>query len=150
MERLLGKTAAANIAYSISSSENVCPCAESGKFLIPRAKQGSKVLTETLAEQGYAFDDIPIYDILVEQTELARLKLPTISRLRAAPASDGFFAGREAEAASLFETVRPVCIGKVTAGVLAEYGVKDALTASDYTADGILEVLLADRNEIVR
>ena len=62
----------------------------------------------------------------------------------------GFFAGREAEAASLFETVRPVCIGKVTAAVLAEYGVKNALTASDYTADGILEVLLADRNEIAR
>ena len=62
----------------------------------------------------------------------------------------GFFSGREAEAASLLETVRPGCIGKVTAGVLAEYGVKDALTASDYTADGILEVLLADRNEIAR
>ena len=34
--------------------------------------------------------------------------------------------------------------------LLAEYGVTNALTASDYTADGILEVLLADRNEIAR
>ena len=144
------KTAAANIAYSISSSENVCPCAESGKFLIPRAKQGSKVLTETLAEQGYAFDDIPIYDILVEQTELARLKTADYITFESGSGVRGFFAGREAEAASLFETVRPVCIGKVTAAVLAEYGVKNALTASDYTADGILEVLLADRNEIAR
>ena len=144
------KTAAANIAYSISSSENVCPCAEAGKFLIPRAKQGSKVLTETLAEQGYAFDDIPIYDILVEQTELARLKTADYITFESGSGVRGFFAGREAEAASLFETVRPVCIGKVTAAVLAEYGVKNALTASDYTADGILEVLMADRNEIAR
>ena len=136
--------------YSISSSENVCPCAEAGKFLIPRAKQGSKVLTETLAEQGYAFDDIPIYDILVEQTELARLKTADYITFESGSGVRGFFAGREAEAASLFETVRPVCIGKVTAAVLAEYGVKNALTASDYTADGILEVLLADRNEIAR
>ena len=144
------KTAAANIAYSISSSENVCPCAEAGKFLIPRAKQGSKVLTETLAEQGYAFDDIPIYDILVEQTELARLKTADYITFESGSGVRGFFAGREAEAVSLFETVRPVCIGKVTAAVLAEYGVKNALTASDYTADGILEVLLTDRNEITR
>ena len=144
------KTAAANVAYSISSSENVCPCAEAGKLLIPRAKQGSKVLTETLAEQGYAFDDIPIYDILVEQTELARLKTADYITFESGSGVRGFFAGREAEAASLFETVRPVCIGKVTAAVLTEYGVKNALTASDYTADGILEVLLADRNEIAR
>ena len=99
------KTAAANIAYSISSSENVCPCAEAGKFLIPRAKQGSEVLTETLAEQGYAFDDIPIYDILVEQTELARLKTADYITFESGSGVRGFFAGREAEAASLFETV---------------------------------------------
>ncbi len=123
---------------------------EAGKLLIPRAKQGSKVLTDTLAEQGYAFDDIPIYDIQVEQTELARLKHADYITFESGSGVHGFFSGRVAEAASLFETVRPVCIGKVTAGVLAEYGVKDALTASDYTADGILEVLLTDRNEITR
>lgn len=123
---------------------------EAGKLLIPRAKQGSKVLTDTLAEQGYTFDDIPIYDIQVEQTELARLKHADYITFESGSGVHGFFSGRVAEAASLFETVRPVCIGKVTAGVLAEYGVKDALTASDYTADGILEVLLADRNEIAR
>ncbi|MFR5235104.1 MAG: uroporphyrinogen-III synthase [Pilosibacter sp.] len=103
-----------------------------------------------MAEQGYAFDDIPIYDILVEQTELARLKTADYITFESGSGVRGFFAGREAEAASLFETVRPVCIGKVTAAVLAEYGVKNTLTASDYTADGILEVLLADRNEIAR
>lgn len=72
------------------------------KFLIPRAKQGSgKVLTETLAEQGYAFDDIPIYDILVEQTELARLKTADYITFESGSGVRGFFAGREAEAASL-------------------------------------------------
>ena len=85
----------------------------------------------------------------MERTSLRDLKPPTIT-FESGSGVRGFFAGREAEAASLFETVRPVCIGKVTAAVLAEYGVKNALTASDYTADGILEVLLTDRNEITR
>ena len=148
--RLLKEDAEVSRAGKLCSSETAGPCAASEKLLIPRAKQGSKVLTETLAKQGYAFDDIPIYDIQVEQTELARLKTADYITFESGSGVRGFFAGREAEAASLFETVRPVCIGKVTAAVLAEYGVKNALTASDYTADGIIEVLLADRNEIAR
>ena len=130
--------------------ENASPCTAAGKLLIPRAKQGSKVLTEILAEHGYAYEDIPVYDIQVEQTELARLKTADYITFESGSGVRGFFAGREKEAAALFETMRPVCIGKVTAAVLAEYGVTNALTASDYTADGILEVLLADRNEIAR
>ena len=96
------------------------------------------------------FDDIPIYDVRAEQTDLSRLKHADYITFESGSGVRGFFAGREKDAAALFGTARPVCIGKVTAAVLAEYGVTNALTASDYTADGILEVLLADRNEIAR
>lgn len=144
------KALADGLAAHLKEAGEISGISESGKLLIPRAKQGSKILTDRLEEQGYLFDDIPIYDVRAEQTDLSRLKHADYITFESGSGVRGFFAGREKDAAALFGTVRPVCIGKVTAAVLAEYGVTNALTASDYTADGILEVLLADRNEIAR
>ena len=38
-----------------------------------------------------------------------------------------------------------MCIGKVTEQVLKEYGVGHAVTAETYTAEGIVEALLRER-----
>ena len=62
------------LAANLKEAGEISGISESGKLLIPRAKQGSKILTDRLEEQGYLFDDIPIYDVRAEQTDLSLLK----------------------------------------------------------------------------
>lgn len=114
-------------------------------ILIPRAKQGSRILTETLDASGFTYTDLPIYDIHTEQVPLEALNGLDYITFESGSGVRGFFEGRTEEVQKLFQTARPVCIGQVTADVLKEYGVEHALVAEDYTAGGITGVLVRER-----
>ena len=113
--------------------------------LIPRAKQGSQVLTEILSGRGISYLDLPIYDIRTESPDPKTLSGLQYLTFESGSGVRGFFAENPEEKRKLFETVRPVCIGKVTEQVLKEYGVGHAVTAETYTAEGIVEALLRER-----
>ena len=51
------------------------------------------------------------------------------------------------EKRELFSTVTPVCIGEVTAAALREYGIGRAVVAGDYTADGVAEAIIKERQD---
>lgn len=113
------------------------------KVLIPRAKQGSRVLNEVLCGAGIDFLDLPIYDIRTEDALDIGHGKPDYITFESGSGVRGFFKENAEEKRRLFEEgVCAVCIGKVTADVLKEYGVSNILVAKDYTADGIVEAIL--------
>lgn len=113
------------------------------RILIPRARQGSKILTEYLDQAGISYKDLPIYDVEVTPAELDELKGLDYISFESGSGVRGFFASDVEEKAKLLnESIWPVCIGHVTADVLKQFGVMRALIAKDYTSDGICEVLI--------
>ena len=112
------------------------------KVLIPRAKQGSKRLTEILLAADIKYTDLSIYDVKAEQSKVSDIKGLDFLTFESGSGVRGFFETDADEKAEILnQFVYPVCIGHVTADVLKEYGVVRALVANDYTADGICEIL---------
>lgn len=120
-------------------------CGPEERILIPRAAQGSRILTETLADAGLLFRDLPVYDIETEDVPLSSLKGLDYITFESGSGVRGFFKEHIEEKKELFLTARAVCIGQVTKDVLEEYGVKGALVAKNYTADGIAGVLAGEK-----
>lgn len=120
-------------------------CRQEERILIPRAKQGSKILTETLLKAERSFSDLPIYDIETEDVPIQSLADLDYITFESGSGVRGFFADYQEDKLKLFQTVRPVCIGQVTANVLKEYGVENALVAKSYTADGIAGALVMEK-----
>lgn len=116
------------------------------RILIPRARQGSKALTDCLTEAGLGFTDLPVYDIAVEEVPAGRLPALNYVTFESGSGVRGFFKNQEKEKRKLFQTgLKAVCIGTVTAKVLEEFGITDSLVAEDYTAGGILRAVLEER-----
>ncbi len=114
-------------------------------ILIPRAKQGSKILTDTFDRAGFRYDDLAIYDISVEPVTHVALSGLDYITFESSSGVRGFFQSEpEFKRQLLNESVQPVCIGHVTADVLKSFGVNRALVARDYTADGICELLCSE------
>ncbi|MBQ2424922.1 MAG: bifunctional uroporphyrinogen-III C-methylase/synthase, partial [Lachnospiraceae bacterium] len=112
------------------------------QVLIPRAKQGSKRLTEILKAADIKYTDLSIYDVKAEQSKVSDIKGLDFLTFESGSGVRGFFETDADEKAEILnQFVYPVCIGHVTADVLKEYGVVRALVAKDYTADGICEIL---------
>lgn len=120
-------------------------CKKEERILIPRARQGSKILTETLRMDKREFLDLPVYDIVTEDVPLQSLKDLDYITFESGSGVRGFFENHRQEKTALFQTVRPVCIGQVTADVLKEYGIENALVAKSYTADGIAGALAMEK-----
>lgn len=114
------------------------------RILIPRAREGSKALTEILSGAGLSFMDLPIYDVETQHVDGEALSGLDYITFESGSGVRGFFAEEPEKRRKLFDTVRPVCIGAVTAEVLKQYGVTGALVARDYTADGIAEAIVRD------
>lgn len=115
---------------------------ECERVLIPRAKQGSKKLTQILDIANVEYLDLSIYDVKAEAVEVSALKRLDYLTFESGSGVRGFFKDDAEEKAKILnQSVYPVCIGMVTADVLMEYGVTRALVAKDYTADGICEIL---------
>jgi len=115
---------------------------KSEHILIPRAKQGSKLLNQILDANQIIYKDLPIYDIQTISVKEEVLKGLDYITFESGSGVRGFFADNvEEKVRILNEEVYPVCIGHVTEEVLRSYGVTRALVAKDYTAEGLCEVL---------
>lgn len=116
------------------------------KIFIPRARQGSKALTDCLDRAGFCFLDHPVYDIVTDEVPAHILSGLDYVTFESGSGVRGFFKTQEKEKRELFQRgVKAVCIGKVTAAALEEFGIADSLVAKGCTADGILEAILEDR-----
>jgi len=124
-------------------ANGLCSIVSAGeRVLIPRARQGSKRLTQILDNAKIQYTDLPIYDVKVEMTDVSALVGLDYLTFESGSGVRGFFESHAEEKANMLnQSVFPVCIGQVTADVLAEYGVTRTLVARDYTADGICEIL---------
>ncbi|MEY8393768.1 uroporphyrinogen-III C-methyltransferase [Lachnospiraceae bacterium 45-P1] len=116
------------------------------KIFIPRARQGSKALTDCLDRAGFCFLDHPVYDIVTDEVPAHILSGLDYVTFESGSGVRGFFKTQEKEKRELFQRgVKAVCIGKVTAAALEEFGIAGSLVAKGCTADGILEAILEDR-----
>lgn len=131
-------------------ANGLCQAVSQGeKVLIPRAVQGSKQLNEILDQNKIDYVDLPIYDIQAESVDSEALKGLDVITFESGSGVRAFFAeNAKAKSEILRNTIQPVCIGHVTADVLSEYGVSNAWTAGTYTADGICEILIQNREQL--
>lgn len=113
------------------------------EILILRAEQGSPVLTGRLAEEGFCFREIKLYDVAVDERRLAAAweKAGEMDYITFASGSGvrNFFAGGRV----LPEGVRVACIGAATAEVLREHGY-GAIVAREASTQGIVAAILEE------
>ncbi len=93
------------------------------KVLIARAKNGDQDLTRILADAGIAFDDIPIYEKIIDTSSTNTIALNDFdfAAFTSPSAVEGF-----AKAATNvdFHKIKVVCIGEKTAEVARAYGME--------------------------
>lgn len=121
------------------------------RVLIPRAERGSEELPLALKKVGIAFDDIKIYDIVSEEEKVSE-QLSGIERLDyiVFASSSGvthFIQGDAKKAKQLLERAKIVCLGEPTANTLRQYGYTQLLIANPYTAEGVVERIIADKEQ---
>ena len=121
------------------------------RLLIPRAEKGSEELPLALQEVHIAFDDIKIYDIVSEKEKVSEL-LSGIEHLDyiVFASSSGvthFIEGDATKARLLLEKTKIVCLGEPTAKTLRQYGYTQLLIADPYTAEGVVEKIIADKEQ---
>ena len=114
--------------------------------MLLRAEEASQELTKALEEQGIPYEAIPLYTTETDgrkEEELKRL-LPGMDYITFASASAvKAFAAMAGDTGQLKAKV--ICIGPVTEQAAKEAGLKVHQSAVTYTAEGIRDVLLRDR-----
>lgn len=115
------------------------------RVLLMRAKDGSPVLTERLAEAGVNFADIPLYETWVDkrrEEELNRLISQVDYVIVASSSAVKALCGMLRDQEELRAKV--VSIGPVTTKTAEDMGLSVWRTAAEYTAEGIGAAILAD------
>lgn len=124
------------------------PGVKGARILLPRAAGARPVLPEQLEERGGQVDEIRIYEAVrgyAASSEVDRLRSgvdaltftsPSIARNFTQMMDD---AGLNARALPGRPTV--ACIGPITARAARELGYEPDVTASEYTAEGLVEAL---------
>ncbi len=119
------------------------------KLLIPRAEKGSQELILSLEEAHMTFDDIKIYDIVMDKERL-REQLSGIEHLdyivfASSSGVEHFIEGHGTKARLLLKKAKIVCLGEPTANTLRQYGYTKLLIANPYTAEGVVETIIANK-----
>lgn len=119
------------------------------KLLIPRAKRGSCILNQILDEKGMHYDDLKIYDVLPDEKAyrdaMDKSKDLDYITFESSSGVENFFASPVAF--TNVKSAKLVCIGDVTAKALHQFGITDCLVSKEFTMDGIIETILADRKD---
>lgn len=125
--------------------------AEVKRILIPRARNGSRALTEELAAAGdFLVTDLPIYDTETEMRGAGFLREEFskggITRVMFTSASTvrGFAEQMESGGAFDFSAVRAVCIGRQTEAAARALGMRTE-TAKEATAASMVELIVKTR-----
>lgn len=123
--------------------------AKDERILIPRAKKGSKELTEILDREHIPYDDIALYDVVPDTDKLDALSKAISAceyvTFESSSGVDGFFELKDAK--EMIKNVTPVCIGNVTADTLKKRGVDKMLIGDDNTIEGIISSLINRKEE---
>lgn len=122
------------------------------KVALFRAENGSRVLTEALAEAGISYDDIGMYETwtdLRRQEELNRVvqevDYVTVASSSAAQALAAMLGPEQRE--SLMAKL--ISIGPSTTKTMEKFGLPVYADAVEYTAEGIAAVIQADVEEML-
>ena len=122
------------------------------KVALFRAENGSRVLTEALAEAGIAYDDIGLYETwtdLRRQEELNRaiqeVDYVTVASSSAAQALAAMLEPEQRE----HLTAKLISIGPSTTKTMEKLGLPVYADAVEYTAEGIAAVIQADVEEML-
>ncbi len=118
---------------------------EGERVLLLRAKDGSSVLTEKLAEAGVDFTDVPVYETWVDERRKEELN-------RAVREADYVVAASGSAVRALCGMVeekeylsgKVVSIGPSTTREAEKMGIAVRRTAAEYTSEGIVGAILAD------
>jgi uroporphyrinogen III methyltransferase/synthase len=115
------------------------------RVLIPRAVQGSSVLTDVLKKHNVEFLDIAVYDVAGSLTENISI-LDRLDYLVFVSASgvQAFFTGISERGISLPDTVKIVCIGEITEKKLDEYNGKADVVAGVSDVESLLAAVKED------
>jgi uroporphyrinogen III methyltransferase / synthase len=109
------------------------------KLLIARAKNGDQDLTNILADAGIAFDDVPIYENIID-TSINAITLNDfdLAAFTCPSAVEGF-----AKIATNidFHKIKLVCIGEKTAVVAREYGM-EVYVSAEATIKSMVEKIM--------
>ena len=122
------------------------------KVALFRAENGSRVLTEALAEAGIAYDDIGLYETwtdLRRQEELNRaiqeVDYVTVASSSAAQALAAMLEPEQRQ----HLTAKLISIGPSTTKTMEKLGLPVYADAVEYTAEGIAAVIQADVEEML-
>lgn len=131
-------------AVQVFADEFVQIVTEGEKVLIPRAAQGSVVLTDVLEKHHIAFSNLPVYDVTGCLTDSVHM-LSVVDYLVFVSASgvQEFFRLLEERGISLPERIQFACIGRITAKKLEECCRQADIVADASDVDGLLEAIAA-------
>lgn len=119
-------------------------CADEDVILL-RARNGAEILPRKLSEERIKLSDIALYDLSPDEsiTQHHRRRLENLNYLTFSSA-EGVKLFMQ-QYGSIPDGVTCVCIGKVCAKALAEVCEKPFLTAESTDAEGIVRVIIRDR-----
>jgi uroporphyrinogen III methyltransferase/synthase len=113
---------------------------KNSNVLILRAENGSDDLTNTLKSANIHFKDVKIYDTVDIQKNIdCNTNYITFA---SASGVSAFF-----ENGGRLNNSTPVCIGEITASEFKKHSEIEPLIAKTHTAQGIINVILEDKNE---
>lgn len=116
---------------------------DSDNVLICRAKNGSEDLTDEFDKVGINYTDLKIYD--TKSKEIIIDCDTDYITFASAGGVSAFF-----ENGGKLNHSKPVCIGEITAKVFERYSGVTPLIAKTHTAQGIIDIILEDKNETLQ
>jgi uroporphyrinogen III methyltransferase / synthase len=121
------------------------------RILIPHAHAARAVLIEELSLKGAQVDEIQLYRSVTNQPEQSCWneleKGVDYITFTSASTVQGFFDLLGDRAAAVLQLAVTVCIGPITASALQEHGVEAQLMAKKYTAEGLVQAIIAFEEE---
>ncbi len=123
--------------------------AKGDKVLLPRARQGSRELTDILGQAGISCLDLPLYDVkssgegLSGEDDLAGKD--DLLVFASASGVHAYFTEALSAKRVAADGVRICCIGEATAGALSRYGVRADCIAKEASAEGIVNKLVEEQ-----
>ena len=131
-----------DIFTSVGLAAAIAENADKGRrVLIARAEKGSDDLTDILDSSGYRYDDIKLYDTVIDCEAVPKRVDTDYIVFGSAAGIKGFIES----GAELSEETKAVCIGNVTASAQSRYN--NIITASPHNAEGIINAIITEESK---
>lgn len=119
------------------------------RIIIPRSEQARDVLIKGLKEAGAMVDEVTVYRIIREQTDIVHLKelltqdeIDIITFTSSSTVTNFCSMFNEEEIRSLLNKIKICSIGPITTQKAQSLGLKIDITAKKYTIRGLVEAIL--------